>query len=86
MAAVAEPLGSGLVDTLARPGGNVTGLSSSIAMLDAKRARLARADLMAADLDLEPAVAAGRAGTAASGVLRLHRSASRRPRLPTQFA
>jgi putative tryptophan/tyrosine transport system substrate-binding protein len=40
MAAVAEPLGSGLVDTLARPGGNVTGLSSSIAMLDAKRVEL----------------------------------------------
>jgi putative tryptophan/tyrosine transport system substrate-binding protein len=40
MAAVAEPLGSGLVDSLARPGGNVTGLSSSIVMLDAKRVEL----------------------------------------------
>ena len=40
MAAVAEPLGSGLVATLAHPGGNVTGLSSSVAMLDAKRVEL----------------------------------------------
>jgi putative tryptophan/tyrosine transport system substrate-binding protein len=40
MAAVAEPLGSGLVATLAHPGGNVTGLSSSVAILDAKRVEL----------------------------------------------
>jgi len=42
------------------------------AVLDAERARLARTNLMAADLDPEPAIATGRAGTAASRVLRLH--------------
>jgi putative tryptophan/tyrosine transport system substrate-binding protein len=42
MAAVAEPLDSGLVTGLARPGGNVTGLSSFAAVLDAKRVELLR--------------------------------------------
>ena len=42
MAAVAEPLESGLVAGLARPGGNVTGLSSFAAVLDAKRVELLR--------------------------------------------
>jgi len=40
MAAVAEPLESGLIAGLARPGGNVTGLSSFAAVLDAKRVEL----------------------------------------------
>jgi ABC-type uncharacterized transport system substrate-binding protein len=42
MAAVAEPFGSDLVASLARPGGNVTGLSSFAAVLDAKRIELLR--------------------------------------------
>jgi putative ABC transport system substrate-binding protein len=42
MAAVAEPLGSGLVAGLARPGGTVTGLSSFAAVLDAKRVEILR--------------------------------------------
>ena len=42
MAAVAEPLDSGLVAGLARPGGNVTGLSSFATMLDAKRVQFLR--------------------------------------------
>jgi putative tryptophan/tyrosine transport system substrate-binding protein len=42
MAAVAEPLDSGLVAGLARPGGNVTGLSSFAAVLDAKRVEFLR--------------------------------------------
>jgi putative tryptophan/tyrosine transport system substrate-binding protein len=40
MTAVAEPLGVGLIATLARPGGSVTGLSSSVAMLNPKRVEL----------------------------------------------
>ncbi len=36
-AAAADPVGSGLVASLARPGGNVTGLSSQSAELSAKR-------------------------------------------------
>ena len=42
MAAVSEPFGSGLVVSLARPGGNITGLSSFATMLDAKRVELLR--------------------------------------------
>lgn len=56
------------------------------AMLDAERARLARTDLMAADLDPEPAIATGRAGTAASRVLALHIDRRHAAWLPTQFA
>jgi putative tryptophan/tyrosine transport system substrate-binding protein len=42
MAAVSESFGSGLVVNLARPGGNITGLSSFATMLDAKRVELLR--------------------------------------------
>ncbi len=40
MALVADPVGSGLVANLARPGGNVTGLSIMLAELSAKRLQL----------------------------------------------
>ena len=40
MALVADPVGSGLVTNLARPGGNVTGLSQMTADLSAKRLQL----------------------------------------------
>ena len=40
MALVADPVGSGLVANLARPGGNVTGLSMMLAELSAKRLQL----------------------------------------------
>jgi putative ABC transport system substrate-binding protein len=40
MAEVADPLGSGLVTSLAHPGGNVTGLSLMVAELSAKRLQL----------------------------------------------
>jgi putative ABC transport system substrate-binding protein len=40
MAIVADPLGGGLVDSLSRPGGNVTGLSLMTADLVAKRLQL----------------------------------------------
>jgi putative ABC transport system substrate-binding protein len=40
LAAVADPLGSGLVTSLAHPGGNVTGLSSMRGELSAKRLQL----------------------------------------------
>src|SRR5262245_9124930 len=42
MAAVGDPLETGLVASLARPGGNVTGLSSTITDLQAKRVELLR--------------------------------------------
>jgi len=40
MAVVADPVGSGLVANLARPGGNVTGLSIMLAELSVKRLQL----------------------------------------------
>ena len=40
MAVVADPVGSGLVTSLAHPGGNVTGLSIMAAELSAKRLQL----------------------------------------------
>ena len=40
MAVVADPVGSGLVPNLARPGGNVTGLSIMLAELSVKRLQL----------------------------------------------
>jgi putative ABC transport system substrate-binding protein len=40
MGAVGEPLGIGIVTNLARPGGNVTGLSSRAAELEGKRLQL----------------------------------------------
>jgi putative tryptophan/tyrosine transport system substrate-binding protein len=40
MAVVADPVGSGLVETLAHPGGNVTGLSTMTEDLSAKRLQL----------------------------------------------
>ena len=42
MAAVADPVGSGLVDSLARPGGNVTGLTNLATELAGKRLQLVR--------------------------------------------
>ena len=40
MAAIGEPLGVGVVASLARPGGNVTGLSAFVTELSAKRVEL----------------------------------------------
>ena len=40
MATVADPLGSGFVSSLAHPGGNITGLSTMIVELSAKRLQL----------------------------------------------
>jgi len=40
MALVADPVGSGLVASLAHPGGNITGLSQMIAEISAKRLQL----------------------------------------------
>jgi putative tryptophan/tyrosine transport system substrate-binding protein len=42
MAIVADPVGSGLVQNLAQPGGNVTGLSIMLAELSGKRLQLLR--------------------------------------------
>jgi putative ABC transport system substrate-binding protein len=42
MAAIGEPLGVGVVATLAHPGGNVTGLSAFVTELAAKRIELAK--------------------------------------------
>src|SRR5260370_7513759 len=42
MAAIGEPLGVGVVASLARPGGNVTGLSALVAELAGKRVELAK--------------------------------------------
>jgi len=40
MGAIGDPLGSGIVTDLARPGGNVTGCSSRADELEAKRLQL----------------------------------------------
>jgi putative tryptophan/tyrosine transport system substrate-binding protein len=40
MAAIGEPLGTGIVGSLARPGGNVTGLSAFVTELSGKRVEL----------------------------------------------
>ena len=40
MAAIGEPLGVGIVSTLARPGGNITGLSAFVTELSGKRIEL----------------------------------------------
>ena len=45
MATVADPVGSGLVANLAHPGGNVTGLSSMVVELNAKRLQLLKETL-----------------------------------------
>jgi len=42
MAAIGEPLGTGVVASLARPGGNVTGLSAFVTELEGKRLELLR--------------------------------------------
>ena len=42
MAAIGEPLGVGVVDSLARPGGNVTGFSAFVTELAGKRVELAK--------------------------------------------
>jgi putative ABC transport system substrate-binding protein len=42
MAAVGEPLGVGVVESLARPGGNVTGLSAFVTELAGKRVELVK--------------------------------------------
>ena len=42
MAAIGEPLGVGIVDSLARPGGNITGFSAFVTELAAKRVELAK--------------------------------------------
>ena len=45
MAVVADPVGSGLVASLAHPGGNVTGLSTMVVELNAKRLQLLKETL-----------------------------------------
>jgi putative ABC transport system substrate-binding protein len=42
MAAIGEPVGTGLVSSIARPGGNITGLSAFVTELIAKRIELLR--------------------------------------------
>jgi putative ABC transport system substrate-binding protein len=42
MAAIGEPLGVGVVDSLARPGGNITGFSAFVTELAGKRVELAK--------------------------------------------
>jgi ABC transporter substrate binding protein len=42
MAAIGEPVGTGMVGSLAKPGGNVTGLSAFVNELAAKRAEIMR--------------------------------------------
>jgi putative tryptophan/tyrosine transport system substrate-binding protein len=42
MSAVGDPVGSGVVSSLARPGGNITGLSSFVPELETKRLELLR--------------------------------------------
>ena len=42
MAAIGEPLGTGVVASLARPGGNVTGFSAVVTELEGKRLQLLR--------------------------------------------
>jgi putative ABC transport system substrate-binding protein len=42
MAAVGDPVGTGLVSSLARPGGNITGLSGTAPDLESKRLELLR--------------------------------------------
>ena len=42
MAAIADPIGTGIVTSIARPGQNVTGLSSTSLDIDAKRLELLR--------------------------------------------
>ena len=61
-AAAADPLGTGLVATLARPGGNVTGLSAEATDLGGKRLELLR-DLIP---DLRRLVIMANAGNSAS--------------------
>jgi putative ABC transport system substrate-binding protein len=48
MAGVADPVGAGLVASLARPGGNITGLSATVAELGAKMPELIREMMPAA--------------------------------------
>jgi ABC-type uncharacterized transport system substrate-binding protein len=42
MAAIGEPVETGMVASLARPGGNVTGLSAFVTELTAKRVEIMR--------------------------------------------
>ena len=42
MSAIGEPLGVGIVDSLARPGGNITGFSAFVTELAGKRVELAK--------------------------------------------
>jgi putative ABC transport system substrate-binding protein len=88
IAVIADPVGSGFVDTLARPGGNITGLSMQAPELAAKRLQLlkeavphmSRLAVLADTNDLGHQQAATEVEAAArtSGVqLRLHPVSSR---------